>query len=286
MRVGFVGLGQMGSPMAVRLAGRPGGLLVYDVRPGACAPAVERGARAVTDPLEIAAEAGVIEVMVLDDEQVREVVRAALPVARAGTVIAVHSTISPVTAEELAAEAARYGVHVVDAPVTGGFTGAHEGRLAVLAGGADEAVERCREPFGHWAQLVLHVGPAGAGTRAKLARNLLHFAAFAAAAEAQRPAEACGVPLKALAQAVRHSDAVTGGPGAIMLRKTTEPVTPDDPWYEILLHVRALGEKDLSLALELARASGVETPMAALALERLADGLGVPHERPRGRDHS
>jgi 3-hydroxyisobutyrate dehydrogenase-like beta-hydroxyacid dehydrogenase len=129
---------------------------------------------------------------------------------------------------------------------------------------------------------VLHVGPAGAGTRAKPARNLLHFASFAAAAEAQRPAESCGISLKAPARAVKHSDAITGGPGAIMLRKTTGPVTPDDPWYDILLHVRTLGEKDLTLALELARARGVETPLAALALEQLADGLGVPHERSHG----
>ncbi|WP_030922991.1 NAD(P)-dependent oxidoreductase [Streptosporangium amethystogenes] len=279
MRLGFIGLGQMGAPMATHLAGWPGGLLVHDIRAEACAPVVEKGARAVPDPLEIMAEADLIEVMVLDDEQVRQVVRAGLPAARAGTVIAVHSTIAPSTAEELSAEAEPYGVHVVDAPVSGGFMGAHQGRLAVFVGGPQEAVERCEEPFGRWAELVLHVGPAGAGTRAKLARNLLHFASFAAAAEAQRLAESCGISLKALARAVKHSDAITGGPGAIMLRKTTGPVTPDDPWYDILLHVRTLGEKDLTLALELARARGVETPLAALALERLADGLGVPHER-------
>jgi len=282
MRLGFIGLGQMGAPMAGHLADWPGGLLVYDVRAEACAPVVEKGARAVSDPLEMVAEADLIEVMVLDDEQVRQVVRAGLPVARPGTVFAVHSTIAPATAEELAAEALPYGVHIVDAPVSGGFMGAHEGRLAVFVGGREEAVKRCEEPFGRWAELVLHVGEAGAGTRAKLARNLLHFASFAAAAEAQRLAEACGISLKALSQAVRHSDAITGGPGAIMLRKTTEPVTPDSPWYEILLHVRTLGEKDLSLALELARDSGVDTPLAALALERLADGLGVPHERSHG----
>ncbi|MER6170514.1 NAD(P)-binding domain-containing protein [Streptosporangium sp. NPDC001681] len=95
-------------------------------------------------------------------------------------------------------------------------------------------------------------------------------------------AESCGISPKAPARAVKHSDAITSGPGAIMLRKTTGPVTPDDPWYDILLHVRTLREKDLTLALELARARGVETPLAALALEQLADGLGVPHERSHG----
>src|SRR2546421_539590 len=82
------------------------------------------------------------------------------------------------------------------------------GKLAVMIGGSEEAVARCREPFGRWAALVLHVGPVGAGTKMKLARNLLQFCTYAAVGEAQRLAEAAGVSLQDMAAVVRHSDAL------------------------------------------------------------------------------
>ncbi|MEV4256026.1 NAD-binding protein, partial [Spirillospora sp. NPDC049652] len=167
-------------------------------------------------------------------------------------------------------------------PVSGGFMGAADGTLAVMVGGSDEAFEACREPFGAWADLVLHMGPVGSGTRTKLARNLLHFTAFTAAAEAQRLAEASGVSLRRLARIVRHTDAITGGAGSIMLRPTTAPLAGDDPLRPILDHVRALGEKDLAFALELADELGVETPLARLALARFAAGLGLTQEDDDG----
>jgi 2-hydroxy-3-oxopropionate reductase len=191
-------------------------------------------------------------------------------------IIAIHSTIGPGTAAELAARYAVAGIEIVDAPVSGGFMGAQDGRLAVMMGSSRAAYERCREPFGCFADLVLHLGPAGAGTQAKLARNLLHFVAFSAAAEAQRLAEAAGLDLRKLAGVVRHSDAVTGGPGSIMLRRTTAPMAPDDPLRPILEHVRALGEKDLSLALELGAQLGVDLPLAEHARGHFAAGLGLP----------
>ena len=153
--------------------------------------------------------------------------------------------------------------------------GAHEGSLAVMVGGTGEAVERCREPFSKWATLVVHLGPVGAGTRAKLARNLITFVSYAAATEAQRLAEAAGVDLRRLAEVVRHSDAVTGGPGAIMFRDTTAPLARDDGLYEIVEHTCGLGEKDLALALELGRQGGLDLPLTEVALERLRPGLGL-----------
>ncbi|MGK5550216.1 NAD(P)-dependent oxidoreductase [Actinomadura kijaniata] len=280
MDVGFVGLGQMGAPMATHLAGPS--LTVYDTRPEAMEPLVARGARAARDPAEVAARADLVCLMVRDDDQVNEVAAALLPAARPGTVLAVHSTIRAGTAERLAERARPHGVEVVDAPVSGGFMGAAAGTLAVMVGGSPQAFDRCREPFGAWAGLVLRVGPVGAGTRAKLARNLLHFVAFTAAAEAQRLAEAAGVPLRDLARVVRHTDAITGGPGSIMLRDTTAPLDPADGLHDILCHVRALGEKDLAFALELAEELDVDTPLARLALDRFAAGLGLPKEDPRG----
>ncbi|MFD0691210.1 NAD(P)-dependent oxidoreductase [Actinomadura fibrosa] len=273
MSAGFIGLGQMGAPMAGHLAAA--GVVVHDARPEAVAPLVKAGARGASSVAEVARHADLISIMVRDDAQVAEVGAEVLASARPGTVLAIHSTIRARTAEELAERGAGYGIEVVDAPVSGSVVGAVEGSLAVMVGGTEAAFERCREEFAPWAGLVLHMGPIGAGTRAKLARNLLQFVSFAAAAEAQRLAEASGVPLRRLARIVKHSDAITGGPGAVMLRPTTAPMAPDDDLYGILAHVRDLGEKDLSLALELAGETGVDAPLARLALDRLAAGLGL-----------
>ena len=276
--VGFIGLGQMGQPMAARLAAWPGGLVVYDVRPDAMAPLIDAGAKAAADVSVVTAHAEIISVMVRDDREVSDVVRdVAAAVAPAGrdTIVAIHSTIGPDTAAALAAELGGPGLEIVDAPVSGGFMGAESGRLAVMFGGSREAFERCRAPFGCFADLVVYMGVAGAGTRAKLARNLLHFAAFTAAAEAQRLAEAAGIDLRKLGRVVRHSDAVTGGAGSIMLRPTTAPLDASDPLRQILEHVRTLGEKDLALALELGRDLGVELPMTQYALGHFGTGLGL-----------
>jgi 3-hydroxyisobutyrate dehydrogenase-like beta-hydroxyacid dehydrogenase len=273
--VGFVGLGQIGAPMAGHLVEWPGGLVVYDLRPEATTDLAARGAHVADGPADLASRALVISVMVRDDEQVRAVVSEMLPAAAPGTVIAIHSTIRAETAEDLAAPAAERDVDIVDAPVSGGFMGAHEGTLAVMVGGPPEAAERCREPFSRWATLFVHAGPVGAGTKMKLARNLITFAGYTAAIEGQRLAEAAGVDLRRLADVVRHSDAVTGGPGSIMFRDTTAPLAADDPLYEIADHTRQLGEKDLALALELGRRLGVDLPLAEVALDRFAKGLGL-----------
>jgi 3-hydroxyisobutyrate dehydrogenase-like beta-hydroxyacid dehydrogenase len=276
--VGFVGLGQMGRPMARRLADWPGGLWVHDLDQDAVAALERIGAKGAGTPREVAEQARVVSVMVRDDEQVREVLEGPggiLEGAVPGACVVVHSTIRPDTAQQLAHTAAARGVHVVDAPVSGGFMGAADGRLAIMVGGTDEAFAACREALERMGEVVVHLGPAGAGTRAKLARNLIHFVAFAAVTEAQRVAEAAGIDLQALGKVVRHTDSVTGGPGAIMLRDTAASMATDDDWYPVLDHVRALGEKDLTFALELAGQVGVDAPLTMLALERLGPGLGL-----------
>jgi len=99
--------------------------------------------------------------------------------------------------------------------------------------------------------------------------------AFTAVTEAQRLAEASGLDLVALGEVVRHTDAITGGPGAIMYRDTTAPLDRDDFWWGVFDHVRALGEKDLSFAVDLAATLDVDVPLAELSRERLAKGLGL-----------
>ncbi|MFC9894850.1 NAD(P)-dependent oxidoreductase [Nocardia sp. NPDC127579] len=282
-RIGFIGLGSMGAPMAERLLAWPGGLTVSDVRAEAIRPYMDSGAASAFSGAQVAEQCQVVSIVVVDDDQVRTVVTGPdgiLQTAKPGTVVAVHSTIGDRTAEQLAAECAVRGVEFVDAPISGGAPGAAGGRLAVMVGGTDAAFERVREPFGAFADLIVHAGPVGAGTRMKLARNLLHFVAFTATGEAQRLAEAAGLDITALGKVVRHSDSVTGGPGAIMLRDSTAAIADGDFWLPILRHVRDLGEKDLSLALELGGRLGVDLPLTELALDRLGPALGVERSQP------
>lgn len=276
--IGYVGLGSMGAPMAMRLVNWPGGLTVYDVRDEAMAPFAEAGAAAAASLAEIAA-ADLIDVTVLDDAQVREVVAELAAHASRDTVIAIHSTVADTTAEELARELAPRGIHVIDAPVSGGGGAAQKGELATMVGAPREIYERVKPVFRQWASLVIHAGEPGAGTRMKLARNMLTFTGFAAACEALKLAERAGLDLQALGRVVRHTDALTSGPGAIMIRDNTHEIEPGHWLYDGFTHTRELGEKDLSLALALGDSLDVDLPLARLALRDLAAGLGVPHDR-------
>lgn len=279
--VGFVGLGWIGKPMAARLVGMPEGLVVFDADPAATLDAEQAGARRADSAAQLAQLCDVVSVMVRDDDQVRAVCTGPdglFAGARAGCVVVIHSTIHPATAVELAEAAAPLGISVLDAPVSGGPVGAKDGRLAVMVGGDADAFERARSVLDRLGDLVVHVGPVGHGTRAKLARNAIHFIAFAAVTEAQRLAEAAGIDLNVLGAIVRHTDAITGGPGAIMWREHTGALRPDDPWYPIFDSVRRLGEKDLTLAIELADQLDVDVPLARIALDRLAIGLGIDTE--------
>jgi 3-hydroxyisobutyrate dehydrogenase-like beta-hydroxyacid dehydrogenase len=274
-RIGFVGLGNIGKPMASRLAAWPGGLTVYDVAPDPLAELEKHGARVASSVGDLAGECDVVCVMVNTDDQVREVIGELLGAARPGTVVAVHSTISPDLPPRLEDLAGRHDLLFVDAPVSGGAMGAADGTLAIMVGGTEAAYDAVKEPFALMGTEVVHCGPAGNGTAAKLARNLLHFVAFTATGEALRLAEAAGVDLVALGRIVRHTDSITGGPGAIMHRDTTAPLVPGDGWTSIFEHVLALGSKDLGHAIELADRLGVEVPMAQYAAEHLAEALGL-----------
>ncbi|OBA57044.1 MULTISPECIES: NAD(P)-dependent oxidoreductase [Gordonia] len=277
-RLGYVGLGNIGGPMAGRLAKWPGGLTVFDLAPDAVAKVVDQGARAAASLSELAASSDIIGICVRDDAQVRTVVTGLLESAAPGTILTVHSTIGPETAVDLAAVCAEREVTLLDAPISGGAPGAEQGRLAVMVGGPRDAYVRLKKPFALTSGMLVHAGDdVGAGTKMKLARNLLHFISFAATAEASRLAQAAGIDVAKLGKVVRHTDAITGGAGAIMLRDTTAPIEPDDFWYGVFTHVRELGEKDLSLALTLGESLDVELPLGTQALADLATGLGVPH---------
>lgn len=278
LKLGFIGLGQMGARIAKRMAGWPGGIVVFDLRPEAMARLADTGATLTGSVAEVAS-ADIIGLAVLDDAQVRDVITGSDGLAahaKAGTIIAIHSTISDTTAVELAQELRPQGIHVIDAPVSGGVPAAKRGELATMVGAEDDVFDRVQEPFSLWASLIVHAGAPGAGTRMKLARNMMHFTSFAAVSEAQRLAEASGLNLQDLGKLVRYTDSITEGPGAVIVRENTQELTPEDSNYESMLRIRNEGEHDLAEALELAKSYSIDVPLAAAALEHLADGLGLP----------
>ena len=276
MTVGFVGLGNIGKPMALRLASGEQDLVVYDVMPEPVAELVAAGA---TEAATRRRAGGPGRRALRDGARRRPGPRRARPGASArlkpGSVFVVHSTIGPLTPRQLEVTASRHDVLVLDAAVSGGPMGAIEGTLAIMCGGSEAAYAAARPVLERMGTKVVHAGPIGAGTQMKLARNMMHFTAFTAATEAQRLAEAAGLDLVELGNVVRHTDAVTGGPGAIMHRDTTAPLAEDDFWHGVFTHVVALGEKDLGFAIELADKLGVDVPLAREAKERLAKGLGL-----------
>lgn len=276
LKYGYIGLGNMGAPMAKRLAEWPGGFIVYDVRTEAMTPLAELGAN-LADSVADVADADIISITVLNDEQVRHVVGELAARVKPETVIVIHSTISDTTAVELAEQYKAQGIHIVDAPVSGGGGAAEKGELAIMVGAERPVYERIKPALKQFGSMVIHAGEPGAGTRMKLARNMLTFTSYAAACEAMKLAEAAGLDLQALGRVVRHTDALTGGPGAIMVREDMTQLAPDHWLYDAFTHTRGLGEKDLSLALALGEATDVDLPLAAVALQNLAAGLGVPH---------
>lgn len=277
LRVGFVGLGNIGKPMALRLARAEGiDLAVFDIAAAPVAELRAEGASEAASVVELATRVDVLCVMVRDDDQVRAVLDEVLAADGTVRVVVVHSTVAPTTPAALAQRAGPHGVEVLDAPVSGGAMGATDGTLAIMVGGEDSAFAVAEPVLAAMGSKVVHAGAIGAGTAFKLCRNLMHFAAFTAATEAQRLAEAAGLDLVALGEVVRHTDAITGGPGAIMHRATAAPIPADDFWFGVFDHVRVLGEKDLGFALEMADRLGVDAPLARLAFDRLGPGLGLP----------
>lgn len=285
IRVGFVGLGDIGKPMATRLAGQQDeaglALGVFDLATAPVEELVAAGAEAADSVGDLAARSDVLCVMVNNDRQVRAVLDEVLaaPGVGGGLTVAVHATVAPDTPAELEAIAARRDVRLVDAPVSGGAMGAGTGELAALVGGSAEAFAAVRPVLDVLAAKVVHAGPIGAGTKFKLARNMMHYAAYTAATEAQRLAEAAGLDLVDLGKVVRHTDRLTGGPGAIMHRDTTAEMEPGSFWHTTFGHLKQLAEKDLDFAIALADELDVDVPLARIARERLAPGLGFPEEK-------
>ncbi|TFV70580.1 NAD(P)-dependent oxidoreductase [Blastococcus sp. CT_GayMR20] len=202
--IGFVGLGNLGQAMALRLARDGWTLSVLDRDPGKCAPCAAEGARVVTSASELA-DCDVIALAVPDDKAVAELLSGStglIASLRPGSTVLVHSTVLPVTARMLAEEAASREIDVLDAPVSGGADRALAGTLTVMVGGDSAVLDAARPVLECVGREIQHLGPSGAGAATKLANQLLMFASLAAAHEAADLAAAYGVAEEALFRAV------------------------------------------------------------------------------------
>lgn len=206
MKIGFVGAGRMGAPMIARLVGAGHEVQALGRTDEKCAAVAELGARPVTSTVAAADGADVVIVCVFTDDQVRRVclddgLAAALG---AGSVLVLHTTGSPRTAEAVAEVAATAGAEVLDAPVSGGPHDIAAGTVTLFVGGASTTFERARPALASYGDPVLHVGPLGSGQKVKLVNNTLFAAQIGLLAEAVKLGDGLGIDEAALLHALPH----------------------------------------------------------------------------------
>ncbi|MEU3781961.1 NAD(P)-dependent oxidoreductase [Streptomyces sp900129855] len=210
-RVGFVGLGSQGAPMARRIAEEAFPLTLWARRGASTDAFADTAATVAATPAELGAASDIVCLCVVADADVEDVLLRSdgvLAGMAPGGVVALHSTIHPDTCLRVAEKAAEREVAVVDAPVSGGGGAAAQRRLLVMAGGQETDVARCRPVFDTFADPVIHLGPLGSGQRAKLLNNFVFTAQVALALETFALADGLGMDRTAVAQVLAHG---TGG---------------------------------------------------------------------------
>jgi 3-hydroxyisobutyrate dehydrogenase len=278
MRIGFVGLGNMGGPMAANLLAAEHEVAGFDVVPGRVAELEGRGGRGASSPADASHDAELVSIVVLDGDQLDAVASGpdgVLAGVVSGAVVAVHSTVHPDAVARVAA-AAPAGVAVLDAPISGGVPGAREARLAIMVGGDGDAFARAKPAFESMGTLVLHLGPPGAGLAAKLARNLMGYVSFLAAQEGRWLADAADVDLDVLMQILEHTGALSP-----MMRNMLAVRGGDAVYAESLQPLIDIAAKDLRVTLELAESLGVTLPATEVTLEHVADAMGLGNAAQR-----
>lgn len=208
-RIGFVGLGNMGKPMAENLARAGFPLTVLDLNPAPVADLVALGAQAAASPRELAAASDIICSVVMNDRQTLDLyldeTDGILAGAAPGALIVIHSTVSQETCRILADAAAAQGVHLIDAAVSGAVSASKAGTLSVIVGGDAEHVERARPLFDVVGDKVFHMGGLGMGQAAKICNNLMCLVNVHVALEGLRLAEAAGIDAAAMTALARVS---------------------------------------------------------------------------------
>ena len=274
LRAGFLGLGNIGKPMARRLIAAGLETTVHDVAEAPVRELVAAGAKAAATPRALAAGSDYIGLCVRDDADVRAVTEGpdgVLAGAAAGAVIAVHSTVPPGTVLALAEAAAAHGVGVVDACVTGGAAGAAQGTLTVMAGGDAAHLEQIRPALDAFAKKVVHGGPLGSGTKLKLCNNLMTYLAWTAAYEATQLARAAGLDQETLEAVTRSNGNLTEPMVAFLaLHKVPADTARSETFQALMRGFVELAEKDLAATLALAREHGLALPGAESAAQGMA----------------
>jgi 3-hydroxyisobutyrate dehydrogenase-like beta-hydroxyacid dehydrogenase len=272
-RVGFLGLGIMGSRMAANLARAGFPLTVWTHTPAKAERwASEHGASAASTPAEVAASSDIVVSMVVDGEQVAGVLLGADGVADSahpGLLCVDMSTIGPTDARRIGAELKERGVEMLDAPVTGSSPRAEDGSLTIMVGGDAKAFARVRPLLEVMGRLIAHVGELGQGQMLKLINNALGAANAAAVAEALLLARATGIDLEAFVEVVS-----SGSGASAQLQLKSGPMREHDytPMFKTA-HML----KDVRLCLEEAQRAGIPFPAAAHARDLLAGAMGRGH---------
>jgi 3-hydroxyisobutyrate dehydrogenase len=285
LRAGFVGLGDIGRPMARRLVLAGIETTVLDLVKAPVEELVREGAKAAASPRELAARSEVIGVCVRDDADVRAVCcgeEGLLAGASAGSVIALHSTILPSTVREVAKAAVERGAGVIDACITGGAAAAAAGRLTYIVGGDPAHLERCRPAFEASAAKIVHTGPLGSGAATKLCNNLMTYLAWTSAFESMLLARAAGLSQEKLEEVTRSNGNLTDPMQAFLaLHKAPEETRRSEGFQAMVRGFVTLAEKDLAVTLAFARECGVALPAAGLVAQLMARVHGLADEGRR-----
>jgi 3-hydroxyisobutyrate dehydrogenase len=213
LRVGFVGVGDQGGPMAEGIIKNGWPTSVFARRSEVRDHFAALGATIAPSLRALGASSDLVSVCVVNDDQVRDVLLGddgVLAGMDAGGVVAIHSTIQPRTCKEIASAAASRQVSVVDAPVSGGPVGAREGTLVVMVGGDQTSFDRCRPVFGSFSQLVRLVGPLGSGQKLKLFNSYMNTFAWFGALETRRILSELEIDLDTAGEFLFNSTATTG----------------------------------------------------------------------------
>ena len=275
MRLGFIGLGTMGRPMALHLMDGGHAMAVFARRAEAAGPLIEAGAVARPTPAAVAERSEVVFTMVTGTRDVEQVVLGPdgiIQGARPGTLVVDMSTIDPAATRAVAGRLRERGVDMLDSPVSGGPQGARDATLTMMVGGAAAAVERARPLFALLGPRVIHIGESGTGQTTKACHQLALLVNAQGAAEALALAGRCGLDVERVRQVMMGgmaSSRVLDVFGARMASRD----------FAAGIESR-LYHKDLDIALRLAHDRGAALPAASLTMQLVNALMG----RDRGRD--
>jgi 3-hydroxyisobutyrate dehydrogenase len=273
MRAGFVGLGNIGKPMALRLPAAGLETTVFDIAAGPVQELAAAGAKAAASPREVAAASEVVGVCVQTDAQVRAVVEGEnglLAGAAPGLVIAIHSTVLPSTVLALAAAAAPRGVSVVDACVTGNVR-IPDPKFKLFLGGDPAVIAKIQPYTGAIAERVILAGELGNSCKVKICLNLITYLQWTAAFEAGALARAVGLPFEVLKEVGRSNGQLTEMMISYMaVLEAPDAARKSEAMQGFLRTNMHVAEKDLAHALALAREAGVALPGTALVSQLMA----------------